>query len=237
VRQISIPYDEFSPLTRYHIELDLPITVEEVNLKHVEERQPVVCIDIIRDITRRIAAIHTMFKIASSDAYPEPDGLVEEEGLYLDPSAPQYQRAAGVYAVESYPGHPSSTTLLGGAYIMHLRALHADSGFRNFRLEAIIRAVNNEVYKKVNDLGGPKILADRDAARWGVFEKEILASIKARLQSLVTMIDNPSIPDGVDRVTHHQLIARDCFGPGHEAIVGSLERVSGGVQVTRWQNI
>ncbi|CAG5149478.1 uncharacterized protein ALTATR162_LOCUS2377 [Alternaria atra] len=184
-----------------------------------------------------------MFKIVSSNAYPQHEGLVEEEGLYIDASASQYLRAPGVYAVRRYPvdprraaARPPRCTHLGGAYMVHLQELCETTRWRNSRLEAIIRTVDNEVYGKITGLGGPSILANKSVGEWKDLEQWILASINVSLQSLVAKLDHVHIPPGVDRETHHKLIATDCFGTGHENIIGSLERVSGGVQVTRWQN-
>jgi hypothetical protein len=79
-----------------------------------------------------------MFKILSSDAYPKSDGLVEKQGLYIDASAPQYLRTAGLYAVCSYPARPQSSTQLGGAYEAHLKKLHQAATWSNYRTEAVI---------------------------------------------------------------------------------------------------
>jgi hypothetical protein len=185
-----------------------------------------------------------MFKIVSSNACPQHEGLVEGEGLYIDASAPQYLRAPGVYAVRSYPVDPRTTaarpprcTHLGGAYMIHLQELCEATSWRNFRLEAIIKTVNNEVYGKIAGLGGHSTLANKSVGEWKGLEQWILTSINVSLQSLVAKLDHVHIPPGVDRKTHHKLIATDCFGTGHERIIGSLERVSRRVQVTRWRNL
>ncbi|KAG9192568.1 hypothetical protein G6011_11302 [Alternaria panax] len=217
-------------------ELGLPITVDEVDLSDISEPKPVICIDVINGERRRVASVHTMFKVLCSDAYPEPDGLVEKEGLYIDASAPQYLRPAGVYAVHSYPARPQSSTRLGGAYKTHLRKLHEVGTWRNYKLEAIVRTINNEMYTNMIRLGGPGILVDRDVAKWTGFEREILASIKSSLQSLVAKLNLIYIPVP-DSETHYKLIARDCLGIGHKKIIESLERVSGGVEIALLQDI
>ncbi|CAN9085412.1 unnamed protein product [Alternaria sp. RS040] len=217
-------------------ELHLPITVDEADLNDVFEAQPVVCIDVITWKRRRVAPVHTMFKILSSNAYPESDGLVEEEGLYIDASAPQYLRPAGLYAVCSYPARPQSSTQLGGAYEAHLKKLHQAATRSNYRTEAVIRTMNNKIYAKMNGLGGPGILLDKDIAKWESFEREILASVEISLRSLVTNLDLLCIPTP-DRETHHKLIAQDCFDTGHEKIIESLERVSARKRIMLWQGI
>jgi hypothetical protein len=177
-----------------------------------------------------------MFKILSSDAYPKSDGLVEEEGLYIDASAPQYLRPAGLYAVCSYPARPQSSTQLGGAYEAHLKKLHQAATWSNYRTEAVIRTINNKIYAKMNGLGGPRILLDEDIAKWESFEREMLASVEISLRSLVTNLDLLYIPVP-DRETHHKLIAQDCFDTGHEKIMESLERVSARKEIMIWQGI
>ncbi|KAL1800025.1 hypothetical protein ACET3X_000367 [Alternaria dauci] len=217
-------------------DLHLPITVEEVDLNDVSATQPVVCIDVINWEQKRVAPIHTMFKILDSGAYPQSDGLVEEDGSYIDASAAQYLRPAGIYAVCSYPARPRSSTRLGGAYKTQLDRLHRIGMNKGYRAEAIIRTVNNEFYAKMVALGGPRILLDKDKAKWADFEREIVASIETSLRSLVTNLDRQDIDDHYTE-THHKLIARACFGAGHDMITKALERVSGHEGIVLLQSI
>ncbi|RYN41960.1 hypothetical protein AA0113_g8044 [Alternaria arborescens] len=177
-----------------------------------------------------------MFKVLSSDAYSKSDGLVEEERLYIDASAPQYLRPAGLYAVCSYPARPQSSTQLGGAYEAHLKKLHQAATWSNYRTEAVILTIDNKIYAKMNGPEGPRILLDTDIAKWESFEREMLASVEISLRSLVTNLDLLYIPV-YDRKTYHKLVAQDCFDTGHEKIIESLERVSARKKIVIWQGI
>jgi hypothetical protein len=180
-----------------------------------------------------------MFKLVSLDGYRGANGLEEAE-LFLDASAGQYLRPAGLYTVKNYPKDPAADRRkipapLGAAYFVHLRDLHDSPGPRNFRLESIIRTVNNEVYKK---MGGPEwhgIVGDDDYTKWEALEREVCAALEKSLRALVANLDHNPLPHGFDRLSQHKLMARLCMGTGHTKIMESLERVSG-VEVTRFQN-
>ncbi|KAH8643383.1 hypothetical protein IG631_00846 [Alternaria alternata] len=88
----------------------------------------------------------------------------------------------------------------------------------------------------MNGLKGPRILLDKDIAKWESFEREMLASVEISLRSLFTNLDPLYIPVP-DRERQHKLVARDCFDTGHEKIIESLERVSARKEIMIWQGI
>ncbi|KAI4662472.1 uncharacterized protein J4E79_004762 [Alternaria viburni] len=222
-------------------ELRLPIDVEEVEIHGVYEIKPVVCIESSTGRRRRIADVHTVFKITS----PNDNG----EGVYIDPSAPQYLRPAGVYPVRGYPAYPDEEVKvpieffsLGYNYSQHLNSVHENEASSSrsrtlrieFRTEAIVRTVNNRVYQKMTGCAWKDVIRGGNDDKWGALEHDILSSVKADLDVLVNYLDNKYIPGNLDRNTHWKALAKSCMGTGHAKVMESLERALG-LEVTRHQ--
>jgi hypothetical protein len=191
----------------------------------------------------KIAAIHTMLKITFMHN--------DSGGVYLDASAPQYLRPAGACPIKDYPvdprlaaARPMHPSPLGGAYFDQLMTLQeseasssqSSTSSPNFRLEAVIRTVNNEVYKKMTEHDWLGIILGDDDTKWISLEREVLASVEKKLLVLAGHLDDSHIPVGFGRESQHRLMARLCMGTGHWNMMASLERLSR-VPVTQFQDL
>jgi hypothetical protein len=190
----------------------------------------------------KIAAIHTMLEITFTHN--------DSGGVYLDASAPQYLRPAGACPIKDYPVDPRLAAVrpihpspLGGAYFDQLMTLQdseasssqSSASSPNFRLEAVIRTVNNEVYKKLAEHDWRGIIMGDDDTKWISLEQAVLAYVEGKLLVLAGHLDDSHIPDGFGTDSQHRLMARLCMGTGHWNMMTSLERFSR-VPVTLYQD-
>ena len=192
----------------------------------------------------RIALLHSMFQVTLNDSVPRNrvpclSSFLRHLGIYMDPSAYQYDRTPKLVPVSLYPADPTRRSPrrvanIGDCYARRLHDMRLEahdeylSIHSEFSDEALRRIVNNIFYAEYNRLGGPAIFQDYDDIVHVIATHQIIGKVQEEVKKLMEYLNGVAaghegfLPTGIFRD-----IVRACEHEGHFWIVQALQRASG----------